>query len=67
VSLHCDRCKQEIVGAVPPTGQEMTAGYYHTVGSYWKRFADHGEHIVCDECMWKDPRYIKVYGTITRK
>jgi hypothetical protein len=56
----CDRCKQEIVGARPPDPDGMTAGYY--VG--WKEQMDPGEHIICDACMWADPRYIAIYGKV---
>ena len=54
----CDRCKEEIKGAKPPESGSMTAGYY--LG--WTEFMDPGENIICDSCMWKDPRYIAVYG-----
>ena len=53
--IRCDRCKK-LVDSPPPISGEMTAGYY----SNWKDFVPE-EHI-CDNCMWNDPAYIKVYG-----
>jgi hypothetical protein len=55
----CDRCKKE-VDSPPPTGEGMTAGYYHN----WTQFTNPGEVNVCDECMWADARYIAVYGNV---
>ena len=56
---YCSRCKQTIKDFSPP-GSGMTAGYY--IASGWKEFCNEGEIYVCDNCMFKDPRYIKVYG-----
>lgn len=58
---NCSRCHKPIQQFTPPTGG-MTAGYYVVAG--WKEFCNEGEIYVCDNCMWEDPRYIKVYGEI---
>lgn len=45
-----------------PQQGEFTAGYY--LASGWKEFTDPGEVYVCDNCMWQDARYIKVFGNV---
>lgn len=53
----CDRCHQAVEGWLPDaTG--MSAGVY--VG--WPDQMNPGEYVVCDRCMWADPRYIAIYG-----
>jgi hypothetical protein len=60
VKMKCDRCQNE-VEVFSEDG--FSIGYYETgLGSNWKRFANAGEQLVCDKCMWKDERYIAVYG-----
>jgi hypothetical protein len=54
----CDRCKKEVDGFEDGV---MTAGFYRIEDS-WKEYANEGEKIICDDCMFKDERYIKVYG-----
>jgi hypothetical protein len=53
----CDRCKQAVEGFVGAGG--LSGGVY--VG--WTEMMDPGEHVVCDRCMWADPRYQVVHGT----
>jgi hypothetical protein len=55
---NCDRCKAEIKDFRQPVPGGMTAGYYYR----WFDFMDPGEEIVCDACMWVDPRYIATFG-----
>lgn len=63
LSNRCDRCLQAIDDFTPPSGDGFTAGYYSILpGGYWQQFANLGERVVCDVCMWLDPRYIAVYG-----
>lgn len=38
----------------------MTMGYYLAKG--WLEFSNPGEEYICDDCMFKDPRYVAVYG-----
>ncbi len=61
---HCSRCNKLVDedGSDEPRG--MTAGYYYVRFS-WSEFANPGEVFICDECMWKDPRYIALYGVQT--
>ena len=59
----CSRCRKAIEGFRPPDGG-MTAGYYHALS--WKKYANPGEVIICDDCMWADPRYIADYGDMRR-
>lgn len=40
----------------------MTAGYYDVSAGDWSKFSDPHEDILCDACMWSDPRYKAVYG-----
>ena len=62
IKVKCDRCKKIIDGGFddhPRYG--YTAGYYIKASS-WGKFMAKGERNICDECMFKDPRYIKIYG-----
>ncbi len=56
-TVKCDRCKKIIDGCWSPG---FTGGYYTFDG--WWEFMNKNERTLCDSCMWKDPRYIKVYG-----
>jgi hypothetical protein len=56
----CSRCQKQIEKSNDDS--EFTAGYYNTSEGFWARFAEKYEKIVCDSCMWKDERYIKIYG-----
>ncbi len=62
----CQRCLCVIEGAATIRKDGLaigTSGYYLTpAGSYWSKYANEGENIVCDQCMWNDDRYIQVYG-----
>lgn len=58
--IQCDRCHEWVDGEVH---ENFSCGVYVTSGEgYWSRFANPGEDIVCDNCMWADPRYIALYG-----
>jgi len=58
--IKCDRCQREVEGF---SENGWTGGYYETKhGSYWHKFANKDEAVVCDNCMWNDERYIAVYG-----
>ena len=57
--LHCDRCGKEVAKFEQIRDEKtMTAGYYRG----WTEFMNPGENIICDRCMWADPRYIAVHG-----
>jgi hypothetical protein len=59
ITVKCDRCGNTIDGIEHAFG---TAGFYRVApGSLWAKFGNPNEHIVCDDCMWKDPRYMSVY------
>lgn len=58
---YCDRCKAH-GDFYEDHLLDITCGFYKVDKGYWKQFANEDEKIVCDECMFKDPRYIKVYG-----
>jgi hypothetical protein len=63
----CDRCGFKFNGnyTISDFGQ-VTCGYYDVTGPYgWSMYADEGEKIVCEDCMWVDPRYIAVYGIMS--
>jgi hypothetical protein len=53
----CDRCRRKIADFRMPNGS--TAGYY--LAGAWPRCANPGEQIICDDCMWNDPRYKRDY------
>lgn len=58
----CDRCHKPVVNFEPAKGG-MTTGYYNVgEGSPWARYANPGERMICDACMWADPTYIVDYG-----
>lgn len=58
----CDRCNKQVPNFGPPAGG-ITAGYY-LIDESWQPYANEGETIICDFCMWSDPRYIKDFGRI---
>lgn len=35
---------------------------YYVVRGEWFQFARTGEFLVCDACMWLDPKYRLIYG-----
>jgi hypothetical protein len=57
--LHCDRCHKKFDGEIWADG---SAGCYVVDSGYWHRYARPYETVICDECMWADPRYIADYG-----
>lgn len=54
VMVVCDRCNKQIRGVV-------SEWYYEVDSGTWQEFARPGERIVCDECMFSDPRYKAVF------
>ena len=66
VSVECSRCHKTVDGVefeAAPGVPGGTAGFYR-LDAYWGKFADEGETILCDSCMWHDPRYQAVYGEV---
>lgn len=60
VTVKCDRCGKSIDGL---RGEYATAGFYDVCGqSWWSRYANAGETVVCDACMFADPLYRADYG-----
>lgn len=67
ITVICDRCGKTIEGIYIPADNGKgttggTGGYYDTSSQLWGQYANPNENIICDECMWKEPRYIAVYG-----
>ncbi len=58
----CSRCKADLSELWKVSTKDMTVGYYEVREGPWAKFANPGERYLCDACMWKDPRYIAVYG-----
>ena len=59
--MKCDRCGKEVKGLEVPG--VATAGLYRLIGTCWEEFKRHrGENLICDECMFTDPKYIAIYG-----
>lgn len=62
--LKCDRCKEHKPGEV----YEGTSCGFYVVSempgecNYWANFARSGERLICDACMWSDPRYVAEFG-----
>lgn len=56
----CSRCSKQVEKSTNP---DCTMGYYETTyPSFWSKFANEKEEYLCDACMFREPRYIKVYG-----
>ena len=55
----CDRCGKKFEG---DEDENMTSGFYYVHRGYWSKYARPYETVLCDECMWADPAYIKDYG-----
>lgn len=62
--VKCDRCSAEIEGHDEPS---FTSGFYRIEKGRWEKYANLGEKIVCDDCMWKNPKYIADYGLHRRQ
>jgi hypothetical protein len=68
ITVICDRCGKTVKGLHTPADTAKgipggTSGYYTVdLPSHWVLYADPGEKVICDDCMWADPRYIAVYG-----
>lgn len=54
--VQCSRCRRMVDGA---RSEVATAGFYDAAG--WAKYADPGEEIICDECMFADSRYLADY------
>ncbi len=59
ITIVCDRCGARFPGVEFPI-KGVTAGFY--VRGWEPKFFRDGEEYLCDDCMFKDPRYIKIYG-----
>ena len=60
VTVSCDRCHRDVKGLESNTA---TAGFYRVQeGSPWNAFANAGEQVLCDSCVWADERYQVKYG-----
>ena len=65
MTIHCDRCSQNVEGFIQPEG---SAGVYVLVDAngptYWARYGERRpeENIICDSCMWSTPTYVAAYG-----
>ncbi len=57
----CDRCEQLVEGFENEGG---TGGFYYVDKGSWAQFARPYEVVLCDRCMWDDPKYIALYGRI---
>lgn len=65
VTVKCDRCGATVEGL---RAEGVTGGFYDVAPpSTWAQYANEGEAIVCDECMFADPRYQAVYGDHSAK
>ncbi len=56
----CNRCHQIKVGY---DSVVMTSGYYTMDG--WAEYKQNlNETKVCEQCMWADPKYIRICGEL---
>ena len=64
ITVICDRCRKDVKGLIyrGEATFKGTAGFYHVTDNNWCKFANPGESIVCDECMFQDSRYQEIYG-----
>jgi len=60
ITIQCDRCGKLVEGCIAEDGT-CTGGYYNVAEGYWSLFARWEEENVCDQCMFNDPKYIKLY------
>jgi hypothetical protein len=60
LDLTCPRCKTAVEGSASWSPGQMTVGWYHRAG--WAGFMRADEQLLCDACMWAEPRYVEVYG-----
>ena len=56
VTVICERCEKTVEALESNLG---TAGFYRRSG--WAQYMNADEDIVCDDCMWEDPRYLADY------
>lgn len=59
MQFKCDRCGEVIDGY---EDDKFTSGFYYVHEGLWAMYGNPYETVLCDECMFKDPRYIAVYG-----
>jgi hypothetical protein len=59
VEFNCDRCGKTVEGLQT---EEGTAGFYQMEGMWAEFKQNDSEKRVCDDCMWKDPKYRERYG-----
>jgi hypothetical protein len=68
VHVTCSRCKANIEGV---RGEDFTGGFYDVrptdSPAGWDKYANPGETVLCDPCMWNDPRYQKVHGNFNAR
>jgi hypothetical protein len=63
VTIVCDRCGKIVHGIIDETPQGIvTGGFYDVSDGYWAQFKRWEEERVCDDCMFADANYKKVYG-----
>lgn len=59
VTITCDRCGKVVHGGI---SEDFTAGFYNVSEGYWSQYARWEEERICDDCMFKDPKYKKIYN-----
>lgn len=68
IEIVCDRCEKTVNGIVIEASAgipKVTGGFYDVTGTGWNEFAREGEQMVCDSCMWCDPKYVERYSVKT--
>lgn len=67
VTITCDRCSRTVEGVQDQfefEGRKIdtTGGFYDVSEGSWGQYALVGETKICDECMFADPKYQRIYG-----
>ena len=64
-SVVCSRCRKGIEGShSDDSSSGFTAGYYDCRSGSWAEFSGVDEDFLCDTCMFKDPKFIAIYGKV---
>jgi hypothetical protein len=59
LTVTCSRCGRQVDGYEDKTA---TSGFYRiSPDGMCSQFANPGETVICDDCMWSDERYLAIY------
>jgi hypothetical protein len=64
IIIECDRCHKLVNGCI---SGYLTGGFYDVTSPPWDQFQRWEEEKICDECMFSDKKYQKLYGIRAEK